>query len=232
MRACNKQLEKLVLAGAANDILLYYENYFTYLEIANEASRISESASGKFYILAQMNALNAMHLHCCRMYESKYGRYKKRTFAEIIEFLKRNRSSIEIYNTDACARFIDGVYDLRKDFKLSGSDPKPDKEFTAKFCKAIDSRLPEKGKNHRLWRLFHPIWKVRSKEIAHNDLDAVKERSTFEGLNELVENAVDIVNAITQVYFGSINMTEDLELSLVADGKSSSKALKKILGQM
>lgn len=226
-----EKLEKLVLNGAANDVVMYYENYFTYLTIAEKSSAIARSNVGKFYTLAQMNALNAMHLHCCRMYEPKHRIFEKRTFVEVVELLRRHKSDIKIHNANACKKFITGEYDLANDYVLDGCEPTPDSELTVRFYEAMQKRLPEKEYNLVLWEKFQPIWKTRSKEIAHNDLQAVETRSTFEGLNELIENAVDIVNAISQVYFGVINMTPNLELSLVEDGKSSSVALRRILAE-
>lgn len=226
----NEQFKRVFFDGVCKDIVLYYENWFLYKAIAEQAEIISTLDEKYFYILSQANALNAMHIHCCKIYESQHPKFRKKNFVEIINILKKSKQQVPIYNSLACKKFIEGTYKFSTDWALENDDkPIIDRDLVLNFCKRLEKQLPNKKKNRPLWNKLHPIERVRSKEIAHSDLELVTTRSTFESLGMLTGHAVELANVISQVFFGVVNMTGDRKPSLIESGKKASNALIQLL---
>lgn len=231
MKDFNKQLERIVLQGPAKDIILYNANYFILEKIADNHQAINNSVYAKFFALIQKNSLDFLCLHLCRMYE-KSNKHSSQTFFEISNFIRKNKNDLYIYNKAAADKFIEKEYDLKNDYILDSNDPVIDKKINTEISKSLASYFPDRIKNPVLDKHFNKLWKLRSKEIAHNDIEQVTDRPTFEGMRLLLDNAINIVNALTQIYFNAINMTPELELSLIEDSKHANVGLQNILDKI
>jgi len=224
MEITRDQIEDIVKHGLVADIFRMERSYSLLKIIGVNAEVINAQGAGNFGELfgALQSALQTdAVLAVARLYDTPNKKYPIRCIRGLLKFLEEHKGNLpKIREQDDLEKELNRIGMNQSEITLASTDE-------AAFAIALSKHFSSVLEDAKTIDTIGKLKSIRDKAIAHNEQVSRIEGPTWQGLEELMQHAKDLVGVLGWSYLNTVYV-HDGEYIMTRDAKRSSRAMNRL----